>query len=101
MRLPGPTHRNIYVGSEAAAERVLESVQGWIEKHLRLKVNASKSGVGRSWERKFLGFRLNREGQIEAAPEAVIFATVAKEGECGTIQNEGAGNVAEWPEPNE
>jgi len=62
---------NIYVGSEAAAERVLESVQGWIEKHLRLKVNASKSGVGRSWERKFLGFRLNREGQIEAAPESV------------------------------
>src|SRR6476619_696994 len=28
---------NIYVGSEAAAERVLESVQGWIETHLRLK----------------------------------------------------------------
>jgi RNA-directed DNA polymerase len=50
---------------------VLESVEGWIEKHLRLKVNASKSGVGRSWERKFLGFRLNREGQIEAAPESL------------------------------
>jgi group II intron reverse transcriptase/maturase len=62
---------NIYVGSQAAAERVMESVRGWIEKHLRLQVNAAKSGVGRTWERKFLGFRLNRERQIEAAPESL------------------------------
>ena len=62
---------NIYVGSQAAAERVIESVQGWIEKHLRLQVNAAKSGVGRTWERKFLGFRLNRDGEIEAAPESL------------------------------
>ncbi len=62
---------NIYVGSQAAAERVLASIQGWIEKHLRLKVNATKSGTGRVWERKFLGFRLNREGQIGVAPESV------------------------------
>jgi Retron-type reverse transcriptase len=62
---------NIYVGSEAAAERVMESVREWIEKHLRLQVNAAKSGVGRTWERKFLGFRLNRKGQIEAAPESL------------------------------
>ncbi len=63
--------RNIYVGSQTAAERVMESVQGWIEKHLRLQVNAAQSGVGRSWERKFLGFRVNRERQIEAAPESL------------------------------
>lgn len=62
---------NIYVGSQAAGERVMESVRGWIEKHLRLEVNAAKSGVGRTWERKFLGFRLNRERQIEAAPESL------------------------------
>lgn len=62
---------NIYVSSQAAGERVMQSIQGWIEKHLRLQVNASKSGVGRSWERKFLGFRLNREQQIEAAPETL------------------------------
>src|SRR6266536_3677856 len=62
---------NIYVGSQAAAERVMESVQGWIEKHLRLQVNAAQSGVGRSWERQFLGFRVNRERQIEAAPESL------------------------------
>jgi RNA-directed DNA polymerase len=62
---------NIYVGSQAAGERVMASIQGWIEKHLRLQVNAKKSGVGRTWERKFLGFRLNREKQIEAAPESL------------------------------
>ena len=62
---------NIYVGSQAAGERVMESIQGWIEKHLRLEVNVKKSGVGRTWERKFLGFRLNRSRQIEAAPESL------------------------------
>jgi len=62
---------NIYVGSQAAAERVLESIREWIEKHLRLQLNATKSGTGRPWERKFLGFRVNREGQIEVAPESL------------------------------
>jgi len=62
---------NIYVGSQAAAERVLESIREWIEKHLRLQLNATKSGTGRPWERKFLGFRVNRESQIEVAPESL------------------------------
>jgi group II intron reverse transcriptase/maturase len=62
---------NIYVGSRAAAERTMASIQGWIEKHLRLKVNAAKSGTGRVWERKFLGFRLNRELRIGVAPESL------------------------------
>jgi RNA-directed DNA polymerase len=62
---------NIYVGSPAAAERTLASIQSWIEKHLRLKVNAAKSGTGRVWERKFLGFRLDRKKRIGIAPESV------------------------------
>ncbi len=62
---------NIYVGSQRAAERVLASVTEWIKKHLRLEVNADKSGVGRPWERKFLGFRINPQGKIEAAPQSV------------------------------
>jgi RNA-directed DNA polymerase len=62
---------NIYVGSQAAGERVMESIRRWIEKHLRLQVNATKSGVGRPWERKFLGFRINRERQIEVSPESL------------------------------
>jgi group II intron reverse transcriptase/maturase len=62
---------NIYVGSQAAAERTLNSIQGWIGKHLRLKVNAAKSGTGRVWERKFLGFRLDRDKRIGVASESV------------------------------
>jgi group II intron reverse transcriptase/maturase len=62
---------NIYVSSQRAAQRVLESVTGWIEKHLRLEVNATKSGTGRTWERKFLGFCINPEGKIEIAPQSL------------------------------
>jgi RNA-directed DNA polymerase len=63
---------NIYVASQAAAERVYASVKRWIEKHLRLELNESKSGTGRTWERKFLGFRIGRDHQIEVAPEAIV-----------------------------
>jgi group II intron reverse transcriptase/maturase len=62
---------NVYVGGPAAADRLIRTLPRWIEKHLRLKVNATKSGVGRSWERKFLGFRITREGQIEVSPESL------------------------------
>lgn len=62
---------NIYVRSERSAERVLASITDWISQHLRLEVNAAKSGTGRPWERKFLGFRINPEGKIETAPQRV------------------------------
>ena len=62
---------NVYVSSEAAAKRVLAGIQNWIEKRLRLEVNEAKSGAGRPWERKFLGFRINRQGQREVAPQSV------------------------------
>jgi len=62
---------NIYVGSERAAERVLAQMSQWIGKELRLEVNAKKSGIGRPWERKFLGFRLSATGKIEVAPTSL------------------------------
>ena len=62
---------NIYVSSQRAAERVLKSVTTWIEKNLRLQVNATKSGTGQPWERKFLGFTINPKGQITAAPQSI------------------------------
>jgi group II intron reverse transcriptase/maturase len=62
---------NIYVSSQRSAERVLASLTQWITKHLRLEVNLSKSGTGRPWERKFLGFRINLQGKIETAPSSV------------------------------
>ena len=62
---------NIYVGSQRAAERVLSGMTWWLKRHLRLEVNVTKSGTGRPWERKFLGFRINPQGQIEVAPQSV------------------------------
>jgi group II intron reverse transcriptase/maturase len=62
---------NIYVSSRRAAERVLASITQWIQKNLRLEVNATKSGIGRAWERKFLGFRISPQGKIEVAPQSV------------------------------
>lgn len=62
---------NIYVSSQRSAERVLESITAWIKQHLKLEVNATKSGAGRPWERKFLGFRINPKGAIEVAPQSV------------------------------
>ena len=58
---------NIYVGSERAAHRVMAGVVHFIEGRLRLKVNASKSAVGRPEERHFLGFRLRHgvDGDVE------------------------------------
>jgi RNA-directed DNA polymerase len=62
---------NIYVNSQRAAQRVLSNITEWMAKHLRLEVNATKSGTGRPWERKFLGFRINPRGKIEIAPTSV------------------------------
>jgi hypothetical protein len=58
---------NIYVGSEPAAKRVMETITEWIGAKLRLTVNASKSGIGRPWERKFLGFCLTQDGLLITA----------------------------------
>lgn len=62
---------NIYVGSERAAERVMGEVTEWIRTNLRLEVNATKSGTGRPWERKFLGFRILEGGEIAIAPQSL------------------------------
>jgi group II intron reverse transcriptase/maturase len=62
---------NIYVGSEPSAQRVMESMTTWIAEHLRLKVNAHKSGYGRPWDRKFLGFRFTLKGEIAVSPESL------------------------------
>src|SRR5258707_844777 len=47
---------NIYVRSERAGQRVMESITQFITQKLKLKVNEAKSAVARPQERKFLGF---------------------------------------------
>ena len=47
---------NIYVKTQRAGERVMESVKTFLEKKLKLKVNPKKSKVDRAKSVKFLGF---------------------------------------------
>ena len=63
---------NIYVSSQKAAERALENISQWISKHLRLQINTEKSGVGRVWERKFLGLILTLTLLIGISTQALV-----------------------------
>jgi RNA-directed DNA polymerase len=47
---------NIYVRSQRAGERVMESIEQFLTKRLRLRVNKAKSAVAKPSVRKFLGF---------------------------------------------
>jgi RNA-directed DNA polymerase len=64
---------NIYVGSERAGQRVMESVTHFITHRLKLKVNQAKSAVARPGQRKFLGFSFTREREPRRriAPRAI------------------------------
>ena len=64
---------NIYVRSERAGRRVMESITGFITKKLKLKVNQGKSAVARPGKRKFLGFSFTagREPRRRVAPAAL------------------------------
>lgn len=62
---------NIYVKSQRAGERVMSSIKNFLEGKLKLKVNESKSAVAVVNERKFLGFRLGRDGKISLAPSSL------------------------------
>jgi len=64
---------NIYVHSERAGQRVMASVNEFITKRLKLKVNESKSAVARPSSRKFLGFSFttNRPYKRRIAPESL------------------------------
>jgi len=49
---------NIYVKTERAGLRVMESVTGFLEGRLKLRVNRQKSAVAKPKDRKFLGLRI-------------------------------------------
>jgi RNA-directed DNA polymerase len=72
VRSPRATHRNIYVRSRRAGERVMASVSRFLAGKLRLKVNEAKSAVARPEERKFLGFSIANDGsERRIAPKAL------------------------------
>jgi RNA-directed DNA polymerase len=64
---------NIYVSSERAGQRVMESVTRFITQKLKLKVNEAKSAVAQPQERKFLGFSFTAGPEVKRviAPQAL------------------------------
>lgn len=64
---------NIYVRSQRAGERVMESISHFISNKLKLKVNSEKSAVARPGERKFLGFSFTLYAPFKRriAPKAI------------------------------
>lgn len=64
---------NIYVKTKRAGERVKASVQRFLKKKLKLKVNEEKSAVDRPWKRKFLGFSftMQKEARIRISPKSL------------------------------
>src|SRR5208283_5338334 len=56
---------NIYVRSQRAGQRVMESITRFITHKLKLKVNETKSAVARPQERKFLGFSFTDGPEIK------------------------------------
>lgn len=64
---------NIYVKSERAGKRVMESVSRFLTRKRKLKVNIAKSAVARPWDRKFLGFTFTagRRPKRRVAPPAL------------------------------
>ncbi len=64
---------NIYVRSQRAGERVMASIETFLAKRLKLKINKAKSAVAKPSVRKFLGFSFTsrRELRRRIAPQAI------------------------------
>jgi RNA-directed DNA polymerase len=65
---------NIYVASERAGKRVMQSVTSFLRQRLHLKVNEAKSAVARPQQRKFLGFSFTHGAKPKRriAPKALL-----------------------------
>jgi RNA-directed DNA polymerase len=64
---------NIYVQTKRAGERVMDSIERFLGKRLKLKLNHEKSAVARPWERKFLGYSItwHWESKLRISPESI------------------------------
>jgi RNA-directed DNA polymerase len=63
----------VYVKSEVAGERVMASLERFLWKRLRLRLNRHKSAAARPWRRKFLGYTVtsNLRPRLKVAPESI------------------------------
>ena len=64
----------LYVGSRRAGERVMTSLERFLTRHLKLRLNTAKSAVARPSARKFLGlsFTSGKEPKRRIAPQALL-----------------------------
>jgi len=64
---------NVYVGSRRAGQRVLESMEKFLNLRLRLQVNRQKSAVDRPWKRVFLGYSMtwHKRPRLKVAPSSL------------------------------
>lgn len=58
---------NIFVRSQKAGERVMQSVADFIEGKLKLKVNTEKSKVCQSKQARFLGYTIRNDGSLSVS----------------------------------
>jgi group II intron reverse transcriptase/maturase len=63
---------NIYVRSQRAGERVLDSLSAFLTQELKLVVNRQKSAVDRPWKRSFLSYTVthHKRPKLKVAPAA-------------------------------
>jgi group II intron reverse transcriptase/maturase len=62
---------NIFVRSQTAGERVMQSISNFIENKLKLKVNTEKSQVCSSNQTKFLGYTIQWDGNLSIAAKSL------------------------------
>ena len=62
---------NIYVRSQEAGERVMESVSNFIESKLKLIVNKEKSRVCKVNQTNFLGYTIQKDGNLSIAKKSI------------------------------
>lgn len=62
---------NIFVRSQMAGERVMQSISNFIEGKLKLKVNKEKSKVCQSNQTKFLGYTVQKSGILTIARKSL------------------------------
>ena len=64
---------NVYVQTKRAGERVFDSIEQFLEKRLKLRVNRAKSAVAPCHERSFLGFSFTKGKmlKIKLSPKAL------------------------------
>src|SRR5690606_21316732 len=62
---------NIYVGSERAGKRVMQSVKQFLSSKLKLAINEDKSAVAQVNERAFLGYRIGLNGNLSISADSL------------------------------